>query len=230
MPLTSPWPTISRRCSAEFPPAVLKCARCKMAESGSWVMRDIDIRRALRREMEQRHGKEANTRLVEELGLCQGTARVDVAIVNGSVHGYEIKSAHDTLVRLPGQTRTYSRALDFVTIITAPAHAIKIRKIIPRWWGIWSAVKEKDGVRLKECRESRPNPAVDPYSLAQLLWRDEALQALADRGLAAGMRSKPREELWRKLASQLSREELGRVVRECIKCRGANWRRRALPM
>src|SRR5690242_7332263 len=72
-------------------------------------MRDIDIREALRAEIARRHNGESNTLVVEELGLCQGIARVDLAVVNGSVNGYEIKSAHDTLSRLPAQSDVYSR-------------------------------------------------------------------------------------------------------------------------
>ena len=34
---------------------------------------------------------------VEELGVCRGRVRVDVAVVNGTLHGYEIKSDRDSL-------------------------------------------------------------------------------------------------------------------------------------
>jgi hypothetical protein len=192
-------------------------------------MRDIDIRQALLAEMERLHGCEPDTRIVEELGLCQGLARVDLAVVNGSVHGYEIKSEHDTLARLPSQTGIYNRALDFVTIVTAPTHADKIGSIIPSWWGVLSVTQDEKGVHLRPSREPHRNPVIDPFALAQLLWRDEAFQALADHGLAAGMRSKPREHMWRRLASDLTLEDLGEVVRERLKRRGADWRALALP-
>lgn len=185
-------------------------------------MRDIDIRRILR-EDKRLHCGEPDTRIVEELGLCQGIARVDIAVVNGSIHGYEIKSECDTLARLPGQVAVYSRALDFVTVVTAPAHVGRIRNIVPRWWGIWTAVGN-DTNRLEISRASRPNPNVDQFSLAQLLWRDEALEALEGLGLATGIRSKPRRELWRRLASGLTLEELGHIVRERLKARSADWR------
>jgi hypothetical protein len=187
-------------------------------------MRDIDIRRALRKEMEKVHRGEPNTLIREELGLCQGFARVDLAVVNGSVHGYEIKSEKDTLARLRGQADIYNRTLDFVTIIVAPAHAKKIRQVVPSWWGIWNAIQCDDEVRLKRFREPSKNPDVDPFAVAQLLWRDEVLEALTDRGLADGMRSKRRHELWHRLASELTLEELGLLVRERLKRRGSDWR------
>jgi hypothetical protein len=188
-------------------------------------MRDIDIRLALREEIARLHHLELdNTLIVEELCLCQGTARVDLAVVNGSVHGYEIKSEQDTLARLPGQLGVYNRALEFVTIVTAQVHVDKICKAVPGWWGIWSAVPTANGVRLAESRKGSQNPNVDPFALAQLLWREEALQVLDDRGLATGMRSKPRQELWRRLASDLTLREIGSVVRERLKHRGVDWR------
>ncbi len=193
-------------------------------------MRDIDVRRKLRVEVERSHRNEIDTLIVEELGLCQGIARVDLAVVNGSVHGYEIKSERDTLLRLPGQTDVYNRTLDFVTIVSAPNHSKKIRTLIPRWWGIWSAVDDGCDLRLEVVREASMNPGVDPYALAQLLWRDEALESLLDRNLASGLKSKPREELWRRLASELTLTELGQIVRNRLKRRGSDWRARVSPV
>jgi hypothetical protein len=186
-------------------------------------MRDIDIRRKLLFDRRLHFG-DSDTRIIEELGLCQGIARVDIAVVNGSIHGYEIKSDRDTLVRLPGQVTVYSRALDFATVVTSPSHVDKVRKVIPPWWGIWTAVEGEGGPLLKESRKPRRNPAVVPFALAQLLWREEALQALEDQGLATGIRSKPREEMWRRLASDLPLDKLGCIVRDRLRGRRADWR------
>jgi hypothetical protein len=193
------------------------------------TMREIDIRRSLLAEIEERHRGETDTLIKEELGLCQGLARVDIAVVNGSVHGYEIKSEQDTLARLPGQAQIYSRALDFVTIVTAPAHAKKISEVVPGWWGICNATEFGQEVRLESSREAFHNPQVEPFALAQFLWRDEALQALSENNLAAGMRSKRREQLWHRLASELTLEKLGCIVRERLKRRRVDWRVPATP-
>jgi len=187
-------------------------------------LRDVDIRLALIAKMNRLHRGDANTRIIEELGLCQGFARVDLAVVNGTIHGYEIKSERDTLARLPGQISIYSTALDFVTIVAAPSHVTRIGDIVPSWWGVWSVSRCENGFRLEPSRESRPNPQVNAFALAQLLWRDEALEVLADYGLNVGARSKPREFLWHRLASSLTLEQLGDVVRTRLKGRGVHWR------
>ena len=189
----------------------------------------MKIRFGLRAD-ERLHPRDPDTRIVEELGLCQGIARVDLAVVNGTIHGYEIKSERDTLARLPGQAEVYNRVLDHVTIVTALTHADDIRAFVPEWWGIWTVLDDQGEVRLEPLRDSARNPEVSAFALAQLLWRDEALQALADRGLAAGMRSKTRQSIWRRLAAELTLEDLGQVVRERIKSRNSAWRSLEPPM
>lgn len=188
------------------------------------MMKDIDIRRALLTEMESRHAGETGTLIVEELGLCQGVARVDLAVVNGSVHGYEIKSERDTLTRLPSQSSIYSQALEFVTIVAAPLHLPRIEILVPSWWGIWSATQDGEEVRLTPLRDAHRNPSLVPLALAQFLWRDEALAILADHSLAVGMTSKSRHHLWLRLTTSFTVDELGSFVRARLKQRGEDWR------
>ncbi len=187
-------------------------------------MRDIDIRRALLAEMRRLHPDSSDTLILEELEVCQGLARVDLAVVNGSFHGYEIKSERDTLLRLPSQTEFYNQALQFVTLVAAPRHLSKIDSVIPPWWGVWQAEQIGSSVRLEETRESQPNPSLVKLALVQFLWRNETLQILDKYDLSSGVRSKSRHHLWAKLASSFEPEELGDLVRGCLKSRGENWR------
>lgn len=185
-------------------------------------MRDIDIREALRLEMECVHKTDPGTRIIEEMGLCQGLARVDLAVVNGTLHGYEIKSDQDTLARLPGQADVYSRIFDYVTIVTAKAHEHKLREVVPHWWGIRVAVKSESSISLQTRRRARRNESIDAYCVAQLLWKDEVLSILERLGLAEGYRSKARPVLWRRLVSSLTVSELSEVVRESVKRRAVH--------
>lgn len=186
-------------------------------------MRDFDVRVALRAHLDAEHADDlSSTRFVNELGLC-GEARVDLAVINGSLTGYELKSARDTLTRLPGQVATYGRVLDFVFLVVADNHLEHARAIIPAWWGVYVARSTRDGVVVKQRRKARPNPRVDAYSLAQLLWREEALSLLTSRGLDAGVRSRPRHVLWERLALELELRDLKDEVRDVLKARHG-WR------
>jgi len=44
-----------------------------------------------------------DTLVIDELGLVQAKSRIDVAVINGYIHVYKIKSARQTLSRLDKQ-------------------------------------------------------------------------------------------------------------------------------
>jgi len=190
-------------------------------------MREVDARAALVERLASRHAAEAGTRIVHELSLCQAQARIDLAVVNGRLTGWEIKTAADTLGRLPLQALVYSRVFDRVWLATDVRHLDKALDLVPGWWGI-VRIAERDGAcRLTQVRPSRLNPDVDLGSLVRLLWRQEALEELSALGLAAGLHRAPRRVLWERLAgavpSRASKPQLKRRVRERLKGR-EGWR------
>lgn len=187
------------------------------------VLRDVDIRRALHGRLRAEHASEPDTLVLDELGLCQGAARVDLVVVNGTLNGFEIKSEADRLHRLAGQRRVYGAVLDTVTLVTCAKHLPSARRAVPRWWGLEHARVGDRGVELVQVRVAQPNPRVDLHALARLLWRDEALVLLTDHGLEGGLRSKPRSVLWRALADGLDRDALSDGVRAALKDR-PGWR------
>lgn len=113
--------------------------------------------------------------------------------------GYEIKSARDTLRRLPRQVEAYSRVLDFAALVVAESHLEAARPLTPSWWEILGVGGRAGALTLTRVRRGRRNPTIDPSALVQLLWGDEALALLAERGLDRGVRSKPRRVLWERL-------------------------------
>lgn len=192
-------------------------------------MRDRDIRAALWALLDEEHANDPDTLVLDELGICQGETRADVAVVNGSLAAFEIKSDRDTLTRLPGQVEAYQRVFDIVTVIVGGRYVERIVEAIPETWGVIQAVPEPHSVELRPLREPLKNERVDPLSVTQLLWRDEALALLEGRGLAKGLRSKPRRLLWQAIVDQLSPEEVSEAVRAQLKAR-EGWRSDPRPM
>jgi hypothetical protein len=187
------------------------------------MMRDHDVRVALRSHLDIEHADDSSTRIVEELGLCD-EARVDFAVINGALTGFELKSERDTLARLPRQMATYSRVFDYVYLVAAESHINRAREMIPPWWGIVTAVPNAaNSLSLRFDRAAVENPAVDASAIVQLLWRGEALTILARVGADRGIRSKPREEVWDRLVKSLSLAELRSEVRYVLKAR-RGWR------
>jgi len=155
-----------------------------------------------------------------EWSIGVGATRVDVAAINGRIIGCEIKSARDNFARLRSQVELYSAILDTAVLaVEGPTAAERAKHLLPDWWGIWLARPTLRGAVLDVVREPGSNPAPDPLSIAQLLWRDEAYAVLDRRGLSVGLRKATRWRLWEGLAGQLPLHELQREVRNAIKAR-----------
>lgn len=186
-------------------------------------MRDRDVRQALLRLLEQQHLGDDDTTVVEEMGIWSGTVRIDVAVINGELTGFELKSERDTLARLPDQADVYGLVFDRLYLVTTDKHFRKAKDIIPRWWGSLIVRTEIDGsISIKERRSAKLNPKVDPAILAKLLWREEALTLLQEHDRASGYRSKAAHVLHDRLATCLSIHALREGVRRALK-RRANW-------
>lgn len=186
-------------------------------------MRDSDVRQALRVQLGAAHAGDTDTRIVEEMGIWSGSVRVDVAVINGELAGWELKSARDTLRRLPQQAELYSQVFDRMTIVAAPNHVRACTDNVPQWWGVTIAHAGNDGVELESLRCAYVNPAPNPIQLARLLWRDEALEVLERYGLDTGVRSKSAPVVHLRL-SELPLTTLQSEVRGTLK-RRSGWLR-----
>ncbi|AHD04694.1 sce7726 family protein [Paenibacillus larvae] len=175
---------------------------------------DADIRASLHAALRREHAEKlAQPLILDELSLCQGDGRIDIVLIDYLLQGYEIKSERDTLERLPRQIEVYNKVLDRITIVTAPCHMDEVIMIVPEWWGITKAEMDENGrMNLISYREALNNPDINAFSLAQLLWRDEAIEILKRRRLHKGLLSKPRNMLWSALSKKLNLQELRREV------------------
>lgn len=186
-------------------------------------MHDADVRHAVLALLRLRHPDPAAVRIVEELGVWSGSARIDVAAIGTDLYGVEIKSASDTLKRLDWQVDLYGRVFDRVDLVAAERHLAPALARIPPWWGVLRAAEDLGGVRLEPVRVGGVNPSPDPALVSALLWRDEVLAILRERGLARGWASKAKPKLDAHLAASLSRGGLTEVVCATLRARAA-WR------
>ncbi|HQQ87695.1 MAG TPA: sce7726 family protein [Smithellaceae bacterium] len=185
---------------------------------------DLIIRSALREELKKLHGQDKELRIIEELGVSHGAARIDIAVVNGIIHGYEIKSDLDTLQRLPEQMSMFNAVFDKVTLVVGKSHLYSAINMIPDWWGIIVAKVNLNGsIIFNVIREGENNKGQDSLSVARLLWREEALKILEESGKAQGFYSKPRASIYEKLSTVLDQKTLNAKVRETIFIR-SEWR------
>lgn len=187
-------------------------------------MNQIEIRRILARDLRQAHRTEAGTIAVSELPIYYGDARADVCVVNGELVGYEIKSPRDSVARLERQTTYYCKVFDRIHYVVAEKHLRQTTAKVPEFAGI-SVITTLDAKPLiQSLRPAALNTGVSPEILATLLWREEALSVCEKFSLASGVKSKPRRDIWARLADKLPVDNLRIEVRAALKAR-SRWDR-----
>ncbi|PBJ14362.1 sce7726 family protein [Flavobacterium sp. ACN6] len=181
-------------------------------------MKDPCIRELLRTTELKHYIDDNDSKIVEELSLPVAKARIDIAVINGSLHGYEIKSASDTLQRLPAQIEAYTKVFDFLSIVTEEKYGQKILDYVPDWIGVLIC-NEKNGVKsINELRKPIKNESRESIYIAKLLWREELMECLEE--LQIKFRKKDRNWLLcEALSSNLDTDSISAIVRNKLKKR-----------
>lgn len=151
---------------------------------------------------------------IREFWIPKTRERADLAVINGDMHGFEIKSARDTLKRLPRQVAAYGRVFDRCTAVLAPDHLHDALEILPDWWGVLLLPEDADGC-VSAYRNSELNPRTDAETQVRLLWKDEAAAAL-DRLDVRYEPSSSRANMWRSILESQSAACVGSQVRHAI--------------
>lgn len=188
-------------------------------------MLDKDVRQAVKDKILKAHINDPSTLVIDELGLDHGRNRVDIAVINGELHGYELKSDSDNLLRLPQQSMTYSSIMDKVTLVVGEKHAQEAINIIPDWWGIKIATMNHRGsVNIVTYRRNKKNKDIDPFELSKLIWKEEALALLAIKvKVDWRIRKLTRKDIYKLIVDTFSLDEIRDNTRAILKSR-INWR------
>jgi hypothetical protein len=184
------------------------------------VTRDVDIRKVLLANLEVKYSDRSHDLIVEEFG-CK-TARADVAVINGFLHAYEIKSDSDSLDRLPSQIEAYQGVFEYVTLVCGRRLLERARTAIPEWWGLQRAEFKNGAVSIQELRAAKPNPSQSPFAVAKMLWKTEALAVLRRFGHRGVTSRCTADEVWNAAAAHVPIAELTNEVRQAIKARGGS--------
>lgn len=185
-------------------------------------MRDVDIRNPLLVKLECQNAGH-DYRIIPEMAVCDGLSRVDIAVANGSLYGYEIKSDADTLERLPLQAEYYNKTFDKVFIVVGEKYRNAIENYVPDWWGIYIAsYNKRNNVEIKEIRRAKKNHEVCAEALLELLWREEVEGLLKSQGFKS-LSGKNRRVLRKMAINNISLPIIRDYTRESVKQR-KEWR------
>lgn len=187
-------------------------------------MRDQEIRQAFHKSILKSAHDDLDTFVVDELGLKNGEIRADIAVLNGKLVGYEIKTERDTLSRLPSQIDAYSEVFHKAFIVVSNNHLQKAMNCIPDWWGIYTINLEPEGTYSFSCyRDSQFNKNQNAFTLAQLLWKSEALE-VANVLLRHNVKVKTtKHEIYELISATCSKRKLSKIIIRYLKQRD-NWR------
>ncbi len=189
-------------------------------------LKDRDVRTCLHQEIKSHFSYDNKTYVVDELQICNGAARIDIAAINGALHGYEIKSESDTLIRLPNQLEQYNKVFDYIYFVCAKNQIEKANKIIPQWWGIYLAINVDGLAQLSLIRKPRKNDRLDSFALLQFLNKDELVifGLKYDLGSASSLKRMQKYRLWQIIAAKVDKDEipldeLSKYLRTSLKTR-----------
>lgn len=179
---------------------------------------DRDIRKALFGRCSGIYTNHTGELVIHELGLAHAKRRVDVTVIGDDLHGYEIKSGKDRLDRLKGQMQIYTKALHRLTLVVASKHLEPTLKVVPAWCGLTEIqINSEDRIIQKDVRKPKPNPSVDPFILAHLLWRSEVIEILSNcDGTPPSHLHASRTELYKLLVEKISEDELPRLIKRSM--------------
>lgn len=154
--------------------------------------------------------------LVNEMTLGHAGARADVGVINCAIHAVEIKSAGDSLSRLPHQLTAYAAVCDRCWLVTQAPHTAKAKPQLPWYWGHVHVDAEGN---LEVLSEPADSPDLDPLLLASILWREELFELLKESGLARGHSKSTRVDLCRFVAVNLPLQTIRSTVIRRLKSR-----------
>jgi hypothetical protein len=181
--------------------------------TGSILLRDPQIREPLHHWLLSAHADDLDsTEILHELKIPRPSARIDIAVINGEMCGFEIKSDVDSLARLARQERAFSAIFDRVSVDAA-------RRTIPGWWGIIVAKPLGPDVSFSSKRMARENRNPNTAALLYMLTRQELIEILEACGLANGLRGKPHQHLVEALLASIPAGDIRKHAKSAFKKR-----------
>jgi hypothetical protein len=176
-------------------------------------LNDPGIRQALWRHLSTTLDVSKPTVVINELPLQCGSAIVDVAVINGEMVGYEIKSDVDSLRRLASQVDMFGEVFDRLFAVTTVARLKALRAAVPAWWGLL-VVNELGEVR--QVRSAKENRGRITEVVLDILTRSE-LAGIARENRLRGYGSDLKNDLCRRLRVALGDDEARHAVRNRLR-------------
>lgn len=170
--------------------------------------RDEDIRAALELWLLSKQ-HDSLVRIIHEFPIPRPSARIDIALINGRISGYEIKSDVDSLTRLPSQVSSYRKIFEHLCFVTTPKKSKSILEKTPQWCGVMSYSCEGG---FKILRKIKLNPDIDIECLLYSLSKKELLMISFMESLNSIKTKQCKSEIIATIIAKISKRA---VLRNC---------------
>lgn len=177
-------------------------------------LRDSDIRVQLNLWLATKFAYDSTTVIYSELTIPRPSSRIDIAVANGALAGFEIKSDVDSLARLPRQISGFTKVFEYLTLVTTMTHLEKSRALLPDCWGILVM----DGSRIKTVKRPKLNKGVSGENALYLLTREELFDITKSYDIISPKRSVKRS-LINDILDRVPLNGIMQSVRESLKSR-----------
>ena len=168
---------------------------------------DPEMREVLFAYLDAKHSK---IRIFDEKDI--GRSRADfLAVTDGLITGYEIKSDLDSYARLKSQVRNYNKFCDICYAVVGKSHQKGILKHIPEFWGIIVITVENGFSDIFELRLPDLNPKINIDSKLSILWKKE-LQNIAKKNGLPKYSAKNKRYLMRMLREIIPQSQLMKAM------------------
>lgn len=146
------------------------------------VAKEKDIKAALIDWLYAR-GLVSDAVIVNEMTVASWSRRADIALANGKLHAFEIKSQVDSLKRLDGQIQSFAEHFDKVTVVAASKFIPEIMQEYPAEIGVLEVIAENGSISLKQVRPGRVSEVRSVKLLSTFITKSEISRLLKQNGI-----------------------------------------------
>ncbi|EPZ0267921.1 ABC transporter [Serratia marcescens] len=121
--------------------------------------------------------------IINEMVVANWSRRADLAVANGHLQAFEIKSDFDSLKRLDGQLEIFTSRFEKVTVVCAPKFTYEVKKKVTPEVGVIEYLHDSKGVRFKIVQRGRTSPIANKKIYISFLLKKELQSLLVESNI-----------------------------------------------
>ncbi len=158
-----------------------------------------------------------NATIINEMVVANWSRRADLAIANGHLQAFEIKSDFDSLKRLDGQLEIFTARFEKVTVVCAPKFTYEVKKKVTPEVGVIEYLHDSKGIRFKIVQRGRTSPISNKKIYINFLLKKELQLLLFENKIK--FFSESGRSILEKMAENISFSKIRLFVLNAIKKR-----------